>query len=111
MEKDIVKGVPVYRGVTEACDFSSELFYDVDMGEWSFDISQRAFHSNLGSITVCNRMTGFGWSDVESGFRDADGVFWLASGGFNIINECNGTVGDAIKLIKENANTCVAYKR
>ncbi len=64
-------------------------------------------HSELGSITVLDRMTGFGWRDIESGFRAPDGCHWIATGGFDIRNFSELSISDAIDLIKVNANTCV----
>jgi len=68
---------------------------------------QFAFHTNLGSITVLNRMTGFGYRDIETGFRDTDGNFWLASGNYDVRKSGCKTVGEAIEWVKINANTCV----
>jgi hypothetical protein len=99
-------GKPAWKDVTEDSPFSDDLFYEVpDQFEndrlW-------AFHSNLGSITVLERMTGFGWWDEETGYRDSFGIFWLASGVKDV--RCSGatTVGEAIEWIKEHANTCIA---
>lgn len=96
---------PIHTDVKESDPFTLDLFYDVDMS-WSETDTQVAFHSNLGSITVLNRMTGYsgGVRDVETGFRDLDGKFWLASGNFDIRREGCKTVGDAIECIKRNAN-------
>jgi len=65
-------------------------------------------------ITVLDRLTGFGDGnirDIETGLKDyrikSDDNFWLASGNFNIRNFNNLTVEDAIKKIKENANTVI----
>ena len=55
-------------------------------------------------ITVLDRMTGFGYRDIETGFKDKKGRFWLASGSFDIRNYPDLTIKAAIKLIKENAN-------
>ena len=41
-----------------------------------------AAKTDLGRITVLDRMTGYGHRDTETGFKDADGKFWLASGQF-----------------------------
>lgn len=37
-----------------------------------------------GRITVVERLTGFGWWDVETGYRSPCGQFWLASGQHDI---------------------------
>ncbi len=52
-----------------------------------------------GYISVLDRMTGFG-------YRDKDGLFWLAPGNFDIREYPDYTVEEAIELIKVNANTC-----
>lgn len=59
-----------------------------------------------GVITVLDRMTGFGYRDIETGFKDNHGKFWLASCGFDIRKQPELTIDGAIKLIKERANTC-----
>jgi len=60
-----------------------------------------------GRITVLDRMTGYGFGvrDIESGYKDADKKFWLASGGCDVRNH-DLTVEDAIAWIKQHANTC-----
>ena len=80
-------------------------FKEIDM-PFTPDDSQFAHHGKFGSITVLDRMTGFGWRDIETGFRDPAGKFWLASGGFCIREFPDLTVSEAIAKIKENANTC-----
>lgn len=62
-----------------------------------------------GRITVLDRMTGYGNGirDVESGYRNKDGKFWLASGGFDVRSNADFTVTQAIEWIKKNANTCI----
>lgn len=101
-------GKLVLVGATLETEFTKELFHDVDMGEMREleGDTQQAMHSSLGSITVLNRMTGFGWRDTETGYRDPDGKFWLASGNFDIRDYEVKTIGDAIELIKANANSC-----
>lgn len=37
--------------------------------EDTYEDYQVAFHCNLGSITVLDRLTGFGWRDAETGYR------------------------------------------
>ena len=80
-------------------------FKDIPMGDP--DSSKKAHHAPWGSITVLDRMTGFGWRDVETGFRDPGGLFWLASGDFDITDFPDLSISEAIELIKENANTCI----
>jgi hypothetical protein len=80
------------------------VFKEISMS--SPDNFQFAHHGKFGSITVLDRMTGFGWRDIETGFRSPDKKFWLASGCFDIRSFPELTVSEAIAKIKENANTC-----
>ena len=83
-------------------------FKEVEMSrEYYNEDAQWAHHAEWGSITILDRMTGFGWRDVETGFRDPYGRFWLASGNFSIRAYPELTVKEAIQKIKENANTCI----
>lgn len=61
-----------------------------------------------GRLTVLDRVTGYscGRRDIESGYKDKEGRFWLASGDFDIRSR-DVPVDEAIELIKANANTCV----
>ena len=68
--------------------------------------SQFAHHGEFGSITVLDRMTGYGHRDVETGFRAKDGKMWIASGNFSIRKYPKLTIRAAIQMIKEEANTC-----
>lgn len=86
--------------------FSKEMFSEVDMG-WLDGDKQIALHTNLGSLTVLDRMTGFGWRDVETGYRDPNGEFWLASGNQDVTKSGVKTIGEAIKWVKERANICI----
>jgi len=96
-----------YKDVELESLFSSDAFHKPEYqheGDESF-----AFHTNLGSLTVLDRMTGYGDGirDIETGFRDPEGNFWLASGGIDVrLSGCE-TVGDAIEYVKSHANTCV----
>ena len=94
-----------WRYVTDETPFDKEMFYVIESCDGE-DV-QSVFHCDLGSITVLDRLTGFGWRDVESGFRDKDGKFWLASGNFDIIAIKPKTFGEAIEMIKKNSNTCI----
>jgi hypothetical protein len=60
-------------------------------------------------ITVLDRQTGFmnGVRDIETGYRDPSGRFWLASGMFDIREFCPLDFEKAIDMIKDNANTCI----
>jgi hypothetical protein len=66
-------------------------------------------HTDLGRITVRDRLTGWGGGlrDTETGFKDKDGKFWLASGMFDIRRFPELLLKDAIELIKKEANTCI----
>ena len=97
-------GKECWRGVTLETPLSEDLFHEPP--RVLPEDRQLAFHSNLGSLTILNRLTGFGWRDVETGYRDNDGNFWLASGGHDIRREGIETVGDAIAYVKKYANTC-----
>ena len=59
-------------------------------------------------ITVLDRLTGYsgGIRDIETGYKDKDGKFWLASGGFDIRDYPELTIRGAINKIKINSNTC-----
>ena len=67
---------------------------------------QWAYHGDEGSITVLDRLTGFGYRDTETGYRSKDGEFWLASGSFDIRDFPSLEIEDAIQFIKDNANLC-----
>lgn len=95
-----------YRGVNFDSEFCADLFHKPEY-QGIEDDENFAFHSELGSLTVLDRMTGFGWRDVESGFRDKQGSFWLASGQNDVRHSGCKTVGEAIEWIKSRANTCV----
>ena len=106
MEKYINEyGKEYWKNVCESDAFSNDPFSEAAYNPE--DHYQVVFHSNLGSITILDRLTGFGWRDVETGFRDTDNNFWLASGLFDIRDRKPKTIGEAIALIKHNANTCV----
>ena len=95
----------VYEEVSENSPFSTSNFHIVPM-PWCNQATQVALHTNLGSITILERMTGYGWFDVETGYRDPDGKFWLASGMCDVREAGVKTIGEAIEWIKENSNTC-----
>lgn len=106
MEKYINEyGKECYRGATPDSPFSPELFHEVDMS-WARGDTQVALHTNLGSLTVVDRLTGFGYRDVETGFRDLDGKFWLASGHCDVRFSNCLTLGEAIEWVKSMANIC-----
>lgn len=69
-----------------------------------------SWHADVpgGHISIVDRMTGFGYGirDIETGFRDTDGKFWLAAGMFDIRDFATDTIPEAIRRIKENSNIC-----
>jgi len=103
---------PVYRNVELSTPMSELEFqevpastYDLEMGRRHRDF-QVALHTNLGSLTVLDRMTGFGWRDIETGYRDMEGKFWLASGGYDVRDSWAITFEEAVNWVKQNANNC-----
>lgn len=94
----------VYSGVEENSLMSELEFHEV-LPHFEDDY-QVALHTNLGTLTVLDRMTGFGWRDTETGFRAQDGKFWLASGGYDVRDSGAVTFGEAVEWVKKNANTC-----
>lgn len=100
-------GIECYKDVLCTDLLSEDLFHTVENGRSEAGEWQKAFHSNLGSITVLHRLTGFGWFDTETGYRDVYGRFWLACGNVNVLEQDCATIESAISFIKRNANTCV----
>lgn len=96
-----------YKGVAFESAFSSDLFHEVECS--MEEDKQVALHTNLGSLTVVDRMTGFsgGIRDIESGFRSLGGDFWLASGNLDVRESGAESIGEAIGWVKRNANTCI----
>lgn len=100
----------IWNGISESTEFDEKYFLDMDMSYSDTGDTQKACHTaGLGSITILDRLTGFeGYvRDVETGYRDKHGEFWLASGDFNILEKGCKTFGEAIALIKSNANNCI----
>lgn len=98
-------GKEVYADVTLDTPISNGHFVEVDCCD--YEDEQFALHTNLGSITVLDRMTGFGWRDVETGYRDMDGKFWLSSGNMDVRDHGCKTFGEMVDWVKNNANNCV----
>lgn len=99
-------GKESWVGVELTDKFDISMFFDLN---YSDDL-QKVLHTNLGSITILDRMTGYsgnGIRDTETGFRDIDGNFWLASCDFDVRTFNPETIGDAISIIKKGANTYV----
>jgi hypothetical protein len=65
-------------------------------------------HTDLGRITVLDRITGWGGGlrDIETGYTDKDDRFWLATGMFDIRRFPDLPLDEAVELIKKEANTC-----
>ncbi|WP_353189127.1 hypothetical protein [Pseudomonas sp.] len=61
-----------------------------------------------GRISVLDRMTGYGYRDIETGYRCPSGQFWLASGGYDIRRELRGLSSDdeMAQWVIDRANTC-----
>ena len=106
-------GKECYKGVKEDTHFKDLEFHEITHTCAEHDEPDVEFvlHTNLGSLTVLNRMTGFGCRDTETGYRDPDGTFWLASGGYDVRVDSLGTIEEAIGWVKDHANTCVGYRR
>ena len=98
------------KDLTLDSPFSKEMFEEVDNTNWLRGDTQIALHTNLGSLTVLDRLTGFGWRDVETGYRDPNGEFWLASGNQDVTKSTVKTLGEAIEWVKERANTCIGVE-
>ena len=99
-------GKPVFEGV-DSDTLMSELEFHTPQDGWESDI-QVALHTNIGTITVLDRQTGFmdGRRDTETGYRTPEGEFFLASGGYDVRSQNFKTIGEAIVWIIDNANTC-----
>ena len=78
----------------------------------SSDLLYRASIKSFGIISVLNKKTIYdnGLRDVETGYADSEGGFWLASGMFDIREYPELSIPEAIELIKKNANTCYPNK-
>jgi hypothetical protein len=100
-------GRECFKGVSLDSVFDADLFHMVEK-RFESDV-QYALHTNLGSFTVLDRMTGFGYGirDTETGFRGSDGEFWLASGGYDVRESGAVSINDAIGWVKSKANTCI----
>ena len=96
-----------YKGVDGDTPFSNLDFHQVE-DQFRENI-QFTLHTNIGSLTVLDRLTGYGCGvrDIETGYRDRNGKFWLASCGCDVRDSGAETMQDAIDWVKRNANTCV----
>ena len=108
MEKYTNKiGKECYKGVTLDTLMKDLEFHLVEPSKYSGGDIQFALHTNLGSLTVLDRMTGFGFRDVETGYRNLKGDLIIASGNCDVRCVDVKTVGEAINWIKQNAGTLV----
>jgi hypothetical protein len=108
MEKYINEhGKECYRGVETFTPFDALDFHEVP--NQMDDDRQWALHTNLGTLTVLDRITGYvgGIRDTETGYRDQDRKFWLASGMLDVRKSGAKTMQDAIDWVKDNANNCI----
>lgn len=78
------------------------------------DVCLRAELPTGWSLTVLDRMTGFGYRDIETGLRcHGTGRFWLASGHFDIRDYLHrlNSEDEVIQLVKKRANNCFGGSR
>lgn len=93
----------------QAAELTSDLTQELGSVTWKVKHMNDGYilHTLLlvddARITVLNRGI-----DIETAFRDRNGQFWLASVDFDIRRSGNISIGEAIALIKANANTCIA---
>ena len=97
-------GIKCYRNISANSEFSIDMFQSIP--NELRDDEQWALHTDIGSLTVMDRRTGYGWRDVETGFRDIGGKFWLASSDCDVRSSGCKTIGEAIEWVKQRANTC-----
>lgn len=97
-------GKECYRGVTPKTHFDDMEFHEIP--KRTETDKQWALHTNLGSLTVLDRMTGYGNGirDTETGYRDPNGKFWLASYMNDVRESGATTMQEAIDWVKERAN-------
>jgi len=60
-------------------------------------------------LSVLTRLTGYGDGnifDTETGYKDLEGKFWLASGNKDIREHGKLTVEEAVDWVKAHANNC-----
>jgi len=96
-------GQEYYENVSMTTPFKDLKFHEVQMVSPDYQV---ALHTNLGTLTVLDRLTGFGYRDIETGYRSPDGKFWLASGGYDVRKSGAETFFEAISWVKDHANTC-----
>lgn len=115
----VTSSTPKYKPVVFRGHFKVVRIYDEGTCDESIAYGFSAGH--YGYISICDRMTGFGWRDVETGFCDIYAMnargknnygknFWLASGNFDIrsmIPDGGLSWDGVVRLIKQNANSCI----
>lgn len=108
-----VHGVECYKNVTPETPFDQLEFHKIKLNSNNDEEFQFALHTNIGSITVYRRRTGFTdfntgcrIVDTETGFRNKRGDFWLATGNVDVRHTILKfkTIQDAINFIKNTAN-------
>jgi hypothetical protein len=96
-------GKPFWVGTTLDTHFDPSMLEPVPD---QFDTNRQwALHTDIGSLTVLDRMTGFGYRDVETGFRDPNGQFWLSSGHQDVRLSGATTLGEAIAWVKQRSTS------
>jgi hypothetical protein len=89
----------IIQGITWAItEYDDDILYTYYIGQQG--LSDR--------ITVLDRLTGYtGYiRDIETGYKDIEGKFWLVAGNFDIRNYPELTIEEAIAKIKKEANLC-----
>ena len=104
MKKLLFDGREHFTEVSFDTPFNPAQFQRVP-GQYPLENQQWALHTDIGSLTVLDRMTGFGYRDVETGFRDPANNFWLASGDQDVRFSGAATLGEAIAWVKERATS------
>ena len=97
-------GKPFWVGATLDAHFDPSMFETVP-NQHDTNSRQWALHTDVGSLTVLDRMTGFGYRDTETAFREPSGSFWLASGDQDVRLSGAVTLGEAIAWVKQRATS------
>lgn len=83
---------------------------------WQYDDAETTvWHHSLmcgGWISVCERRTGFGWMDTETGYKSPCGGFWLASGDNDIREVLHRLDSEEamIEWVVSRANNCTGQR-
>lgn len=97
---------------------AAEEKYNGPYSRYSADTCHAVWAGHWGSITIVDRMTGYGYGirDVETGYTGWDlsanrvNNFWLVSGNFDVrelIPDEGIEIDKLIAIIKDMANTCI----